>query len=506
VTARPKKGYRLGISRIPSAASASFFCTFWIFIFGGCTEFSSHKHDPSIEIPRPQREFRAAWVATVSNINWPRKPGLSGEEQKQHAISILDTLHACRFNAVILQVRPQCDALYPSTLEPWSQFLTGKQGQPPEPFYDPLKFWIEQAHDRGLELHAWFNPYRAHTGKEEPSEKSVVKTHPELTKRLANGLYWLDPSLKQTQDYSWNVVMDVVRRYDVDGIHFDDYFYPYPSYNDDKDFPDDDSWQAYQLSGGRLSRNDWRRHSVDTFIKRIYTGIKKEKPYVKFGVSPFGIWRPGYPESISGLDQYNVLYADAKLWLNKGWVDYYTPQLYWPIEKIPQSFPVLLGWWSTQNYRQRHLWPGIRVSHGPTECINQIMITRGMQTNNPGVVHWHVGILEKEDGQLAKALQDGPYTTEALPPASPWLDNKAPARPQAELTGKNYIRFWHPDSNDVFRWVIYVNKGEKWQYHLLNRNARNFTVPSEPPCRVGVSAVDRTGNESEIVFVAIAPY
>jgi uncharacterized lipoprotein YddW (UPF0748 family) len=194
------------------------------------------------QLVHPLREFRAAWVASVANINWPSKPGLSTEEQQIEAISILNYLQENKFNAVILQVRPQADALYASVIEPWSYFLTGEQDKAPEPFYDPLSFWIEEAHKRGLELHAWMNPYRAHhsSGKE-ISSKSIVRTNPETVYWLKEGYWWMDPALQFTQDHTSKVVMDVVKRYDVDGIHFDDYFYPYPSYNGNDDFPDDRS-------------------------------------------------------------------------------------------------------------------------------------------------------------------------------------------------------------------------------------------------------------------------
>jgi len=294
------------------------------------------------DLPVVPREFRAAWIASVANINWPSKAGLSTEKQKAEAIELLNRLKDHNYNAAILQIRPQCDALYKSDLEPWSYYLTGEQGKAPDPYYDPLEFWIEQAHNRGIELHAWFNPYRAHhVSGGEVTENSIVKTKPELVVKLKTGYYWMDPANPKTQDHSYNVVMDVVRRYDIDGVHFDDYFYPYPSYNKDEDFPDNNSWKKYLENGGSLSRGDWRRESVNIFIERLYKGIKREKHHVKFGLSPFGIWRPHYPESIRGFDQYEKLYADARLWLNEGWIDYFTPQLYWTINKIPQSFPVL---------------------------------------------------------------------------------------------------------------------------------------------------------------------
>ncbi|MEO6818987.1 MAG: family 10 glycosylhydrolase, partial [Ginsengibacter sp.] len=291
------------------------------------------------------REFRAAWVATVANINWPSKPGLSSAQQQKEAIDLLNFLQKHNFNAVILQVRPQADALYESKLEPWSYFLSGTQGKPPSPYYDPLTFWTKEAHDRGLELHVWLNPYRSHHISGGPvTETSLVKKRPELMVHLKEGYWWFDPSLQETQDHGVKVVMDIVKRYDIDGVHFDDYFYPYPSYNGGEDFPDSTSRKAYLAAGGTLSVGDWRRESVNKFIHRLYDEIKKEKKYVKFGLSPFGIWRPGNPASIEGFDQYDQLYADAKLWLNEGWIDYFSPQLYWPISRIKQSFPVLLGW------------------------------------------------------------------------------------------------------------------------------------------------------------------
>ena len=463
---------------------------------------------PTIEKPPVQREFRAAWVASVANINWPSKPGLSPEQQQQEAIDLLDLLKRHHFNAVILQVRPQADALYESDIEPWSYFLTGKQGQAPEPFYDPLHFWIEAAHDRGLELHAWLNPYRAHhTSGGEISEESIIKKQPELVVKLEDGQYWMDPSKEGTKRRSTAVVMDLVKRYNLDGIHFDDYFYPYDSYNGGKDFPDDRSWSAYQAKGGRLSRADWRRKSVNDFIHNLYSKIKAAKPHVKFGLSPFGIWRPGYPESIAGYDQYNRLYADARLWLNEGWIDYFTPQLYWTINQKAQSFPVLLGWWKSQNFQDRHLWPGINIGRGGDkqnidETINQIMITRGMLPESPGAVHWSIGPLANYD-HLADAILKGPYEKEALVPASPWLDDLAPIAPIVvpESKGNRTEITWVPgDEEKIFKWVVYIKKGDTWHYDILDRNATSYEVSQEEQeefvTAIAVTAVDRTGNES----------
>jgi len=461
-------------------------------------------------MPYAEREFRAAWVATVANINWPSKPGLPVDSQKKEALALLDFLTEQHFNAVILQVRPQADALYKSSLEPWSYYLTGVQGQAPNPFYDPLQFWIDAAHDRGLELHVWLNPYRAHHVSGGPvTDSSLVKRKPELVVPLKQGYWWFDPALKGTQDHGVNVVMDLVKRYDLDGVHFDDYFYPYPEYNGNQDFPDSLSWMAYQQTGGTLSRGDWRRQAVNTFIERLYKEIKKEKPWVKFGLSPFGMWKPGYPESIAGFNQYEILYADARLWLNKGWVDYFAPQLYWPIARMQQSFPVLLGWWAEENKKGRHLWPGISVSRDTNrinvnETLNQIMIDRGMLPEDKGVIHWSISSVIRNP-VLSQSLIEGPYRKQALVPASPWLDKKAPASPdlQTQVVGDSIsIKWTHSNESDVFHWIVYYQYGNSWNYRVFNRNERSMTLKRNSNGqtklnKVAVAAVDRTGNESD---------
>ena len=495
--------------------------------------------DPSGRTPSAEREFRAAWVASVANINWPSKPGLPVDEQKMEALKLLDLLYTNNFNAVILQVRPQCDALYSSKLEPWSSYLTGEQGRAPDPFYDPLEFWIDEAHKRGIELHAWLNPYRAHHSVGgEVTDASIVKKRPDLVVKLETGFWWLDPGLQGTQDHSYNVVMDIVRRYDVDGIHFDDYFYPYPSYNNNKDFPDDKSWRLYKINGGKLSRGDWRRENVNIFIKRLYKAIKEEKPYVKFGLSPFGIWRPNNPLAISGFDQYNELYADAKLWLNEGWIDYMTPQLYWSINQLPQSYPVLLGWWNGENKKSRHVWPGMSISRSNgeqviDETINQIMVTRGMLPESPGMVHWNIGPLNSHKN-LASAISEGPYKRQALIPYSPWLSKKLPEAPEVNIGFKNdtlKVTWNHKDKDNIARWVVYYKYGSIWDHtihgnpitsdnipgYLINMGKMGEAFPSDmaeleemliPLTQVAVSAVDRYGNESELVQLPVSkpPY
>ncbi len=484
-------------------------CLF-IILLNACTASKVATTPAAPTTPKAATEFRAAWVATVANINWPSKRNLSTEEQQREAIQLLDFLQAHHFNAVIFQVRPQADALYQSSLEPWSYYLTGTQGKAPSPYYDPLQFWIEAAHDRGLELHVWLNPYRAHSpAGGEVTDSSLVKKRPDLVVKLKDGHWWFDPSKKGTREHSTAVVMDLVKRYDIDGVHFDDYFYPYPSYNGNADFPDSASYQEYINSGGKLNRGDWRRNSVNVFIENLYKSIKAEKPYVKFGLSPFGTWRPGFPSIVEGFDQYNQLYADARLWLNEGWIDYFTPQLYWRISSPTVSFPVLLGWWANENKKDRHLWPGMSVGRdttlaNTTEVVNQIMITRGMLPNSSGEVHWSIGSLTK-DSNLAKAVVEGPYKNQALVPPTPWLDNTAPASPEITtlVTAGDSVKIgWkHPNEADVFHWVVYYQYGNKWSYTILNRRDRSFAVPvmagKNKLTGVMITAVDRVGNESQ---------
>ncbi len=498
----------------------------------GCTTFRPARMDAPPAQPYAEREFRAAWVATVANIDWPSQPGLTTEEQKREVRAILDTAVSIGLNAIVLQVRPQADALYESSLEPWSYFLTGEQGKAPEPFYDPLTFWVDEAHDRGIELHAWFNPYRVHVRQGGPvSEASIANRKPHLVRVLPNGMYWMDPAHPETKDHSLAVVMDVVKRYDIDGVHFDDYFYPYGGEN----FPDDSVWKAYVADGGSMSRSDWRRSQVNTFIERLYASIKAEKPHVKFGISPFGIWRPSYPPSIAGFDQYEGLFADARLWLNEGWVDYFSPQLYWSINQVPQSFPVLLGWWTRENIMDRNLWPGVATYRmvregGLDELVNQIMVARGFLPESPGHIHFSFKYFMQDSTEFNDGLRTTPYRRGALVPPSPWLDAVPPAQPFVNARTDSttmYLVLSHPDKDDVFRWVVYEEMGGRWGYTIHNRYTLDLELPLyryvDVPVRddpdsvetrtdvltqVAVSAVDRMGNESEKIFVqapAIVP-
>lgn len=422
--------------------------------------------------PDPDREFRAAWVATVANINWPSEPGLSTDQQRKEAIGILDSLEALNFNAVVFQVRPQGDALYESELEPWSYYLTGEMGKAPDPFYDPLTFWIEEAHKRGMELHAWLNPYRVHHVKApKPNEHSVIHELSEEVVELEEGYLWLDPTKQKTQDHTKKVVKDILLRYDVDGIHFDDYFYPYKSYNNNEDFPDTESWRAYKQEGGTLSRSDWRRNAVNEFVRNTYYMIKSYKPFVKFGLSPFGIWRPGHPSSIKGMDQYNDLYADAKLWLNNGWLDYIAPQLYWSTRDTEQSYPVLLKWWEEQNTHDKYIWPGINDykmtndNRGADELESQIMINRAIANNGPGVTHWSVDALLEKD-ELQKRLKDKAYHKPAIIPPLDYVSTEPNLdKPNTSLKdeGDELRVSWQPLYDDLSNFtLVQIRYGDLW--------------------------------------------
>jgi len=467
-------------------------------------------YKPASTMPPPvMREFRAAWIPTVGNSCWPSKPGLSTGQQKAELVALLNRAAELKLNAVIFQVRPACDALYRSDLEPWSEYLTGIQGRAPSPYYDPLEFAVAEAHKRGLELHAWFNPYRArHNRSVSPvAANHVSKLRPDLVRRYDDYL-WLDPGERDVQDYSARVVLDVVKRYDIDAVHFDDYFYPYPKKDSARreiPFPDDASWKRFGVASG-LSRNDWRRRNVDQFIERIYASIHAEKPWVKFGLSPFGIWRPKSPPGIDGLDAYDKLYADARKWLQAGWCDYLAPQLYWSIAAPEQSFPVLLKWWNAQNSRQRHLWPGLNslnvgTEWPPAEITNQIALTRKLIAS-PGQIHWSASALIKNAG-LAAALAKDAYRTPALIPRYPWLGDRPPATPLLRVTqdGESSRAVWS-STNQPALWVVQTKQFGDWKTQILPPGTMFMKFDLQPEL-IAVSAVDRCGNQSSPVVLQL---
>ncbi|MFN0123526.1 MAG: glycoside hydrolase family 10 protein [Blastocatellia bacterium] len=461
--------------------------------------------------PELRREFRGVWLATVANIDWPSRRTLTTDEQKAELIRLLDKARELRLNAIVLQVRPQCDALYASTLEPWSEYLTGQQGRAPAPFYDPLAFAVAEAHARGMELHAWLNPYRAShlSAQSAPAPDHITMRRPDLTRTY--GRYkWLDPGEPEVQDFVVDVVLDVVRRYDIDGIHFDDYFYPYAERDANNQvipFPDDVLYQRYASGGGTLGRADWRRDNVNRVIQRLYQAIRNAKPHVKFGVSPFGIWRPGNPAGIVGLDAYNEIFADSRRWLNEGWVDYLTPQLYWPIAPPAQSYTALLDWWNSQNTRGRHLWPGNAVykigtaTNFPTnEIIAQIDATRA----RPGVtgnVHFSMNHFMSNRGGVNEALLAGPYAEPALAPASPWLAAQPPVAPvlaKRVVNGETEIRFRDRGARAPrFRVISWkTDDNNDWRTEIIAGKIKAYRLAGAP-AQVSVVSVDKTGQESK---------
>jgi uncharacterized lipoprotein YddW (UPF0748 family) len=497
---------------------------------GACVSPSA----PTIVDPAPPapREFRAAWVATVSNIDWPGKKGLPVEQQKQELIAIVERAKELNLNALIVQVRPAADALYASSIEPWSEYLTGEQGRAPEPFYDPLKMWIDEAHRRGIELHAWFNPYRArHTSATQPlSPTHIANTKPKVVKSYG-GYLWMDPAEPDAADQTLNVIVDVVRRYDIDGVHIDDYFYPYPvsapapaKPGTELDFPDEPAWQSYVAAGGTLSRADWRRHNVDTLIEKIYRGVHAEKPSVRFGVSPFGIGRPDRrPEGIAGFSQYDKLYADVETWLARGWMDYLVPQLYWPISQKAQDFATLQDYWLRENTQKRHVWIGLFTSKidntekswKTDEIIDQIALTRS-RPEVGGQVHYSMAALMENRRGINDQLKATIYAAPALVPATPWLaGGRSPLPPVVDIqpltdgSRRLSIELAPPRGESPWLYAVWQRRGGRWDFSVHRADgarAVSLAVSPEGPVPVDmavISTVDRLGIESERLVVPL---
>ncbi len=478
--------------------------------------------------PPAPREFRAVWVSTVANIDWPSRSNLSVAKQQAEALAILDRAKAINLNAIVLQVRPSADAIYPSKLEPWSEYLTGLQGKEPQPAYDPLQFWIAEAHARGLELHAWFNPYRVrNAGARSPlAREHIANSKPQLVKQYGKYL-WMDPGEPAAAQHTLDVILDVVRRYDIDGVHIDDYFYPYPveatsangaeaaaldavpsnGQRAELEFPDQASWQRYVQGGGQLDRASWRRQNVNQMIEVIYTGVHKEKSWVRFGISPFGIGRPDRrPPGIVGFSQYDKLYADAELWLQNGWLDYFAPQLYWPIAQAPQAFPVLLDYWQAQNRRGRHLWPGLYTSRiddsarsfTPEEIVQQIEVTRS-RAGVAGHIHFSMAPLMQNRKGVYERLRSS-YQSAALIPATPWLGATAPAAPAVNARrSANGMSLKLSADKNVVQYAIWAKYGDEWRFTTAPAALTEILLPDAagaPVSAVVVTAVDRLGNES----------
>ncbi len=491
------------------------------------------------------REFRGVWVATVGNIDWPSKPGLSSDKQKRELIAILDKCVDLNLNAVIFQVRTEADALYDSKLEPWSEFLSGRMGEAPKPYYDPLKFAIEEAHRRGLQLHAWFNPYRVRVPdmKEAAAANHASIAHPEIVRKYGKYL-WFDPGDPAAEETFIAVLNDVVQRYDIDGVHIDDYFYPYQ----EKDkagkiipFPDEETYQRAVAAGATLKRDDWRRQNIDHLIQRMYAEVKKAKPWVLVGISPFGIWRPGNPPGIVGFDAYSTLYADSRKWEREGWLDYLTPQLYWKVESEGQSYPKLLAWWAEQNVRGRHLWPGVftsKIGEKPKtktdksgkkkdswekkkgkpekpwtadDLIRQIEATRAIP-GATGNVHFSMKALMQNRKGISDKLKNGLYAEPALVPESPWLGKETPAKPAVSAQKKEggvAVQMKMPRGTNPWQWLVRVSTTSGWTTTIVPGSVSEQLVPLKNgggAKAVMVEAISRLGREGPPARAAVAEH
>ncbi len=513
------------------------------FVLGSCVNVPIGKREftvenlPASELPPPApREFRAAWVATVANIDWPSKRATTTEAQKAEAVEIIEKARAIGLNALIFQVRPAADALYASVLEPWSEYLTGEQGRAPDPYYDPLQFWIEESHKRGIELHAWFNPYRArHTSaKSKNAPNHIANTHPAVVKSYG-GFLWMDPGEPFAAQRTLDVILDVVRRYDIDGVHIDDYFYPYPVNVPGSmppveiDFPDERPWNEFLSQGGAPDRAAFRRDNVNRLVEAIYAGVKKEKPWVRFGVSPFGLGRPDKrPPDIKGFSQYDKLYADVELWLQQGWMDYLAPQLYWPIAQKEQAFEVLLDYWHRANTAGRHVFPGLYTSRItnpgnnavtneatdktwlPQEVSDQIALTR-LRKVPQGHVHFSAIALKENRRGINDVLKAERYAGLAVPPAAPWLSTARPAAPTVYTSAsadRDSVRMVVSPPFPA-RLGLWIRQEGAWSFQLFpvtyegsapQAFAQEVVIPPGPKGgrvqAVAASAFDRFGVES----------
>ena len=468
----------------------------------------------------PKRELRAAWIATVTNIDWPSKRGLNAYEQQAEYIRLLDLLKNVRMNAVIVQVRPTADAFFPSSYEPWSEYLSGQQGKSPEPYYNPLAFMIDEAHERGMEFHAWFNPYRVSMNDSVTfAANHPFYLHPEWFVQYG-GKWYYDPGHAEAREYVLQTIMETVRHYDLDAVHFDDYFYPYRIASEV--FPDSCSYQAYGAAYANV--DDWRRSNVDFFVKELSNRIRKEKPHVKFGISPFGVWRnadkdPDGSLTRAGQTNYDDLYADVLKWLKEGWIDYVTPQLYWHIGFDAADYSVLVDWWSKHCYG-RHLFIGqaaYRIGRkgweDPDELRNQVALNRQYK-EIMGSMYFSARVFA-EDRLGINTKMKGIYPYPALVPAAEWIDSLAPSAPTIEHVGgsqgKGISLSW-ADTTDATYYVIYrfqqgipilttdpanivsvIPRQPTGSQHWLDT-----TVAKRTSYTYGITAVDRTHNESDL--------
>lgn len=468
----------------------------------------------------PKREFRAAWIQTVNG----QFRGMPTEKVKQILIDQLNSLQGAGINAIIFQIRPEADALYASKLEPWSRFLTGVQGEVPNPYWDPMEFMIEECHKRGMEFHAWINPYRVKTTlKSQLAPGHIYNIHPEWFVKYGDQLFF-DPALPESRRHICMVITDIVTRYDVDAIHMDDYFYPYPIKG--QDFPDDESFARY--GGGFDNKGDWRRSNVNVLIKKIHDTVRELKPWVKFGVSPFGVYRNQSSDPLGSktqaLQNYDDLYADVLLWAREGWIDYNIPQLYWEIGHPRADYQTLVEWWA-RNTENRPLFIGQSVMNTVEKAdpqnpnINQlprkIALQRAYQTIG-GSCQWPASAVVENAGNYRDALIQEYHKYPSLVPVFDFMDDKAPAKAKkvkAVWTEDGYMLFWtapkaKTEMDRAVQYVIYrFAKGEKVDIedpsHIVTITRDSFyKLPydgGKTKYTYVVTALDRLHNESKSV-------
>lgn len=458
----------------------------------------------------PKREFRGAWMQVVNG----QYMGLTSAQQQQRLLEQLDALQSAGVNAVFFQVRPAADALYRSDYEPWSHFLTGQQGKAPDADWDPLQFMIDACHERGMELHAWINPYRARMKGMRNAQlnyRHPYMRHPERFVEY-DGLLLFDPALKENREYICRIAADIVRRYDVDGLHIDDYFYPYPVAG--KEFPDAQSFATY--GRGFFSRAAWRRNNVNLLVQNLSATVHSVKPWVKFGVSPFGIYHnsstDGVPGSkTNGLQNYDDLFADVLLWVKQGWVDYSLPQLYWEIGNKAADYATLVDWWA-KNAGGRHLYIGqdLERSLRFSDLDKKFMLMR-RQPSIQGYCWWYAEAVRQAQAAAQRASHGD--QTLALQPLMPWLDAKAPGAVKNLVflqTDDGPVLFWEAPAfkNEMDRPIRYVvyrfSKGEKVDIgkaqHIVGITPNTYFALQPENGRKDyvfvVTALDRLQNES----------
>ena len=464
-----------------------------------------------------KREFRGAWIQCVNG----QFKGIGTEKMQQTLRYQLDELQKDGCNAIIFQVRPECDALYQSSLEPWSFYLTGQQGAAPQPYWDPLAWMIAESHRRGMELHAWINPYRAKTKTPHTSAPNhVVSQHPEWCFQY-DGLTLLNPALAECRAYICDVVRDIVERYDVDGLHIDDYFYPYPV--PDVAIPDAAYYQ--QRSDQSMSIGDWRRDNVNKFIKQLSEAIHDTKPWVKFGVSPFGIYRNKKSDPngsrTNGLQNYDDLYADVILWANKGWMDYCVPQIYWEIGNKAADYDELIHWWNDHCSRvPLYIGEDVErtVKHRDHQDPRRHQLAAKMALhqqlpNVKGTVLWYAKAAVDNVGNYGTSLRNVYWKTPALQPLMPSLDKKAPGKVRKlecmDVEGKQVLFWTEPKAKrwgDIAeRYVVYrFDNGEKVNIDDPSKivaitTQTYYELPVLEPGKYvyAVTALDRIQNESK---------